>query len=71
MAIQSEDINYYGCRNEQGASYSAGALGYLTGMPGICLCVSGPGMIHGLAGVANAWSNNWPMILVCGSSNAN
>lgn len=71
FALQDAGINYYGCRNEQGASYSAGAVGYLTGVPGLCLCVSGPGMIHGLAGIANAWSNCWPMVLVAGSSDQN
>ncbi|KRX02477.1 hypothetical protein PPERSA_10094 [Pseudocohnilembus persalinus] len=68
VAFQAEGINYYGCRNEQAASYSAQAVGYLTRRPGICLCVSGPGMIHGMAGVANAWSNGWPMILIAGAS---
>ena len=38
----------------QGASYAAGAVGYFTGRPGACLTVSGPGMIHGVAGLANA-----------------
>ncbi|KJE98098.1 2-hydroxyphytanoyl-CoA lyase, variant 1 [Capsaspora owczarzaki ATCC 30864] len=54
-------------RNEQAASYAAGAVGYLTGHPGACLAVSGPGMIHALAGMANAWSNCWPMILLGGA----
>ena len=50
-AIQSlEGINYIGCRNEQAASYGAGAVGYLTGIPGACLVVSGPGVVHALAG---------------------
>lgn len=43
-------------------------MGYLSGLPGICLCVSGPGMVHGVAGLANAWANNWPMVLIAGSS---
>src|SRR6188508_1450147 len=56
-AIQKEGIHYYGFRNEQAASYAAGAVGYLTGRPGACVTVSGPGMIHGLAGLANAQVN--------------
>ncbi len=69
-AAQREGIAYYGFRNEQAASYAAGAVGYLTGRPGACLCVSGPGMIHGIAGLANAWSNCWPMILLGGANDA-
>ena len=43
-------------------------MGFLTGMPGACLAVSGPGQIHGIAGLANAWSNCWPMVLLGGAS---
>ena len=69
-AAQREGIAYYGFRNEQAASYAAGAVGYLTGRPGACLCVSGPGMVHGIAGLANAWANCWPMILLGGANDA-
>jgi 2-hydroxyacyl-CoA lyase 1 len=55
-------------RNEQAASYAAGAVGYLTGRPGSCIVVTGPGVIHGLAGLANAQQNCWPMILIGGAS---
>jgi 2-hydroxyacyl-CoA lyase 1 len=37
-------------------------------VPGICLTVSGPGQTNAISGVANAWSNNWPMILISGSN---
>ena len=66
-AAQREGIKFYGFRNEQAASYAAAAVGYLTGRPGVCLTVSGPGMVHGIAGLANAWSNCWPMILISGA----
>lgn len=36
---------FFGFRNEQAASYAAGAVGYLTGYPGACLVVSGPGNV--------------------------
>ncbi|MBI2766664.1 MAG: oxalyl-CoA decarboxylase [Chloroflexi bacterium] len=67
---QREGIKFLGFRNEQSASYAAGAVGYLTGRPGVCLGVSGPGMIHGIAGLANAWSNCWPMILIGGANDS-
>lgn len=66
-AAQREGIRYFGFHNEQAASYAAGAVGYLTGRPGACLTVCGPGMIHGLAGMANAWPNTWPMLLIGGA----
>ncbi|HJN52930.1 MAG: oxalyl-CoA decarboxylase [Pseudomonadales bacterium] len=67
-AAQREGITYIGMRNEQAASYAAQAAGYLTGRPQACLTVSGPGVIHALAGLANAQSNCWPMILLGGAS---
>jgi 2-hydroxyacyl-CoA lyase 1 len=67
-AAQKEGIRYFGFRNEQAASYAAGAVGYLSGRPGACLAVSGPGMIHGIAGLANAQSNCWPMLLLGGAN---
>lgn len=70
LAAQREGIKYYNFRNEQAASYAAGAVGYLTGRPGACLAVSGPGMVHAIAGLANAWSNCWPMILLAGANDS-
>ena len=67
-ACQAEGITFIGMRNEQSASYAAQAAGYLTGRPQGCLVVSGPGVIHALAGLANARENLWPMILIGGAS---
>ncbi len=67
-AAQDEGITYIGMRNEQAASYAAHAAGYLTGRPQACLTVSGPGVIHAFAGLANAKENCWPMILIGGAS---
>lgn len=68
FAAQREGIKYIGMRHEQSASYAAQAVGYLTGRPGACLVVSGPGMTNAISGLANAWSNRWPMILLGGAS---
>ena len=42
--------------------------GYLTGTPGVCLVVSGPGLLHTIAGLANAQVNCWPLLVLGGSS---
>ncbi|MDA0661793.1 MAG: thiamine pyrophosphate-binding protein [Proteobacteria bacterium] len=67
-AAQKEGVKYVGMRNEQAASYAAQAYGYMTGRPGACIVVTGPGVVHGLAGLANAQQNCWPMILIGGAS---
>uniref|UniRef100_H3DM59 2-hydroxyacyl-CoA lyase 1 n=1 Tax=Tetraodon nigroviridis TaxID=99883 RepID=H3DM59_TETNG len=71
MAAQAAGIKYVGMRNEQAACYAASAIGYLTGRPGACLVVSGPGLIHALGGMANANMNCWPVIVIGGSSDQN
>ncbi len=68
FAAQREGITYIGMRHEQSAAYAAQAVGYMTGRPGACLAVSGPGMTNAISGLANAWSNRWPMILLGGAS---
>lgn len=34
----------------------------------MCLAVSGPGVVHALAGLGNAWANCWPMVLIGGAT---
>eukprot|EP01132_Coremiostelium_polycephalum_P005878 gene5878-7315_t len=65
--LQKMGMPFYGFRNEQAASYGASVVGYLTGLPALCLTVSGPGMVHALAGVLNAQSNCWPLVLMSSS----
>jgi 2-hydroxyacyl-CoA lyase 1 len=57
-------------RHEQSASYAAGAVGYLTGRPGVCLTVSGPGMTNAISGLGNARANCWPMIHLAGANDS-
>ena len=68
IAAQNAGIHYIGMRNEQAAAYAAQAIGYLTGKPGVCLVVSGPGLLHTFGGMSNAMVNCWPMITIGGSS---
>jgi 2-hydroxyacyl-CoA lyase 1 len=64
-------IRYIGFRNEQAASYAATAYGYITGKPGICLVVGGPGVLHAIAGIGNSSANAFPLLLLAGSCESN
>lgn len=59
-------IRFIGFRNEQAASYAATAYGYLTGKPGVCLVVGGPGILHAIAGVRSFtfFSQLWRSIMI-------
>ncbi|KAL9316431.1 hypothetical protein ACSQ67_017432 [Phaseolus vulgaris] len=64
-------VRFIAFHNEQSAGYAASAYGYLTASPGVFLTVSGPGCVHGLAGLSNASVNTWPTVLISGSCNQN
>ncbi|GAX79947.1 hypothetical protein CEUSTIGMA_g7386.t1 [Chlamydomonas eustigma] len=66
-SAQAAGIRYIGFRNEQAAGYAAAAAGFLTGVPSVLLTVSGPGAVHGIAGLSHAMINCWPLIQISGS----
>ncbi len=66
--LQRAGLRVISFRHEQNAGYAASIAGFMTGKPGICLTVSAPGFLNGLAALANATTNCFPMILVSGSS---
>ncbi|KAI8643954.1 thiamine pyrophosphate enzyme, N-terminal TPP binding domain-containing protein [Parasitella parasitica] len=66
-ACVNAGIRFIGFRNEQSAAYAASVYGYLSGRPGVCLSVGGPGVVHALAGLLNSKINCWPMVLLSGS----
>ncbi|KAE8140968.1 hypothetical protein BDV38DRAFT_268712 [Aspergillus pseudotamarii] len=61
-------IRFVAFRNEQACSYAASVYGYMTGRPGVCLVVGGPGVLHALAGIGNASANNFPLLVLAGSA---
>ncbi len=54
--------------HEQTAAMAASAHSYLTRSCSVAIVGSGPGHTNALTGVANAWANCWPVLLIAGSS---
>jgi len=69
-AAQAAGIRFIGFRNEQAAGYGAAAAGFLTRRPAALLTVSGPGLVHALAGASHAQANCWPLLILSGSAPA-
>ncbi len=67
QAAQRAGVRLIDTRNEQTASYIADRYGRLTGRPGVCAVSSGVACINALSGLANAWFDHAPMLLVSGS----
>jgi len=55
-------------RHEQAAAMMAHAWSVYTGKPGVCFLTAGPGFTNGLTGIANAYLDNAPLIVLCGRS---
>ena len=67
-AAQKAGMRLVDTRNEQTAAYIAESSGRLTGRPGVCAVSSGVAQVNALTGVANAWFDRAPMLLISGSA---
>jgi len=55
------------CRHEQNAAFMAGAVGRLTGKPGVVLVTSGPGTSNIATGLLTATTEGDPLVALCGA----
>ncbi len=55
------------CRHEQNAAFMAGAVGRLTGRPGVVLVTSGPGVSNLATGLATATTEGDPIVALGGA----
>jgi acetolactate synthase-1/2/3 large subunit len=53
-------------RHEQAASMMAHAWSIYQNEPGVCLVTAGPGFTNALTGIANAYLDNAPLVVLCG-----
>jgi acetolactate synthase-1/2/3 large subunit len=53
-------------RHEQAAAMMAHAWSIYTGKPGVCFLTAGPGFTNGITGIANAYLDNAPLVVLCG-----
>ncbi|HWI55358.1 MAG TPA: thiamine pyrophosphate-binding protein [Desulfobacteria bacterium] len=65
IAHQSE-ISFYQVRHEESAALMASAHAKLTGQPGVCIADGGPGTLHLLNGLADAFTDKAPVIAITG-----
>lgn len=53
-------------RHEQAAAHAADGYSRATGKPGVVLVTSGPGATNTLTGIATAYMDSIPLIVICG-----
>jgi acetolactate synthase-1/2/3 large subunit len=63
---QQEDVQHILVRHEQGATHAADGYARSTGRPGVVLVTSGPGATNAVTGIATAYMDSIPMIVITG-----
>ncbi len=56
-------------RNEQAGAFAADGFARVTGEPGVICTTAGPGATNALTGIAEAWGDSIPVLLVTGQVN--
>src|SRR5580704_1647744 len=65
--IAGAGIRHVQCRNEQGASLMADGYARATGKPGVCTIIAGPGVTNAATGIAQAYCDSQPMLVLSGA----
>jgi thiamine pyrophosphate-dependent acetolactate synthase large subunit-like protein len=55
-------------RHEQGAGFIADGYGRISGKPGVCILVSGPGVLNAATPIAQAWHDSMPLFILAAST---
>lgn len=64
------DIKHYLVRHEQAAVHAAEGYARVSGKPGVAVVTSGPGACNTITGLANAYYDGTPLILITGQVNS-
>ncbi|MGZ4957702.1 MAG: acetolactate synthase 3 large subunit [Methylomonas sp.] len=64
--FHQDDVKHILVRHEQAAAHSADAYARATGKPGVVLVTSGPGATNAVTGIATAYMDSIPMVIISG-----
>ena len=62
--IEAAGIRHIGVRHEQGAGFMADGYARVSGKPGICLLITGPGVTNAATPIGQAYSDSQPMLVI-------
>jgi 5-guanidino-2-oxopentanoate decarboxylase len=57
-------IRHIGVRHEQGAGFMADGYARMSGKPGVCILISGPGVTNAATPIGQAYSDSVPMLVI-------
>ncbi len=61
-----KELTHYLVRHEQGAIHMADGYARASGKVGVCLLTSGPGATNAVTGIANAYMDSIPVVIITG-----
>ncbi len=64
--FKQDDVQHILVRHEQGATHAADGYARATGKPGVALVTSGPGATNAVTGIATAYMDSIPMVVLTG-----
>ena len=64
--FNQKEMQHILVRHEQGATHAADGYARATGKPGVVLVTSGPGATNAITGIATAFMDSIPMIVISG-----
>ena len=64
--FKQKDVQHILVRHEQAATHAADGYSRSTGKPGVCLVTSGPGATNAVTGIATAYMDSVPMVVITG-----
>ena len=62
--LDGANIRHIGVRHEQGAGFMADGYARVSGKPGVCLIISGPGVTNAATPIGQAYSDSQPMLII-------
>ena len=65
-SLESTDIKSILVRTEQNAAHEANGYARISGKPGVCAVTSGPGATNVITGIATAFADSIPLIVITG-----
>ncbi len=65
-ALMDADLNHILVRHEQGAIHAADGYARASGKVGVCLVTSGPGATNTVTGIASAYTDSIPVVILTG-----
>jgi len=65
-AVVKSDLTNIVARHEQGAIHAADGIARVTGEVGVAILTSGPGATNGVTGIATAYMDSVPMVILTG-----